>query len=271
MSNFLRSGVDDALNKEKLRKTGFWGSCGAGFMVVCSSTGRFLLGQRSAIVPEPGTWGTWGGAVDSGEDPLQAAHRELVEETGVEVNVLTSDLYVYRKGEFTFYNYLAVVENEFTPSLSKETSQAGWFHLGDFPTPFHFGLIAILQDRRASQLLRDVSMSKFLARASTSVTGNAGDDTAILKSISLRLKDLGIPNGFVRVKGFGGTRVSLGFPPGTNPKALLKALKDIPLTLSGKPESRGGAVPFKDNYGNKYFVMLSPNVQWIVVDRSDNL
>ena len=158
MSNFaIRAGPDDAAHKDAQRKTGFWGSRGAGFMVVSSSTGRFLIGQRSALVPEPGTWGTWGGAVDRNETPLQGAHREFFEETGLVDSYTTSDLYVYRKGEFTFYNYLAMVDEEFTPALSKETSQAGWFQLGDFPTPFHFGLIAILQDRRTYLLLKELS------------------------------------------------------------------------------------------------------------------
>jgi 8-oxo-dGTP pyrophosphatase MutT (NUDIX family) len=51
--------------------------------------GRFLMQHRSAdAVTSPGQWGFPGGHVESGEEPLAAAHRELLEETGLTVDRL---------------------------------------------------------------------------------------------------------------------------------------------------------------------------------------
>lgn len=47
---------------------------------------RVLLVQR-AMNPERGKWALPGGYVDAGEDPAQAAIREVYEETGIEVTI----------------------------------------------------------------------------------------------------------------------------------------------------------------------------------------
>jgi ADP-ribose pyrophosphatase YjhB (NUDIX family) len=53
---------------------------GAGVVVV--RDGRVLVGLRHGSHGE-GTWGFPGGKVDPGEDPVQTARRELLEETGL--------------------------------------------------------------------------------------------------------------------------------------------------------------------------------------------
>src|SRR2546423_15711822 len=59
--------------------------------------GRILMQHRSADAPvSPGQWGLPGGHVEHGEEPLAAAHRELLEETGLTVDRL--DLW-WRGGE----------------------------------------------------------------------------------------------------------------------------------------------------------------------------
>jgi 8-oxo-dGTP pyrophosphatase MutT (NUDIX family) len=51
--------------------------------------GRFLMQHRSADAPAaPNQWGLPGGHVEHGEEPLAAAHRELLEETGLTVDRL---------------------------------------------------------------------------------------------------------------------------------------------------------------------------------------
>jgi 8-oxo-dGTP pyrophosphatase MutT (NUDIX family) len=51
--------------------------------------GRFLMQHRSADAPvSPNLWGFPGGHVEPGEQPLDAAHRELLEETGLRVDRL---------------------------------------------------------------------------------------------------------------------------------------------------------------------------------------
>jgi 8-oxo-dGTP pyrophosphatase MutT (NUDIX family) len=51
--------------------------------------GRFLMQHRSADAAiSPNQWGLPGGHVEQGEEPLAAAHRELLEETGLTVDRL---------------------------------------------------------------------------------------------------------------------------------------------------------------------------------------
>ena len=50
---------------DALHKTGFFGAAGAGCVFLARSTGRLLICHRSEYVERPGTWGGWGGAINS--------------------------------------------------------------------------------------------------------------------------------------------------------------------------------------------------------------
>jgi len=138
--------TSDDEHQETLEKTGFWGSQGAGSLVVAKKTGRYLLPLRSQHVEQPGTWGVWGGAIDSGEVPVEAARRELTEEAGYRGPIEMVPLVVFESGTFRYHNFLAVVEDEFEPTLNWETERAQWFALDDFPQPLHFGLQYLLEN-----------------------------------------------------------------------------------------------------------------------------
>ena len=141
------AGSDDAAHREALEETGFWGTRGAGCLILCSSTKRFLLGLRSKDVEEPLTWGGFGGAIDSKENPKAAALREVQEETGLATKAKLHPLYVFCSGSFVYSNFLAIVEKEYLPKLDWETSRTKWCNWGEFPGPHHFGLTAIMQDK----------------------------------------------------------------------------------------------------------------------------
>lgn len=151
--NLSLSGNEE--HKAALDETGYWGRRGAGVLIMSSETGRLLLPYRSTKVQEPHTWGTWGGAIDEGEDAAQAAIREMREEGGVRLNPTSMELlYEFRDGDFRYTTFLAIVGREFRARLDKETESARWFELDGLPKRLHFGLRAITEDRKAMTVLR---------------------------------------------------------------------------------------------------------------------
>jgi 8-oxo-dGTP pyrophosphatase MutT (NUDIX family) len=131
-------------HQSALNRTGFWGRRGAGGLFMAKSTGRLLIPFRSAHVQEPHTWGVWGGAIDAGENPKQAAQREMEEEAGYRGPVQLFPLHVFKKGTFQYHNFLAMVPDEFTPSLNWENEDYRWVKPGEWPEPLHFGLAELI-------------------------------------------------------------------------------------------------------------------------------
>lgn len=145
----------DQEHKNYYRQTGFYGKIGSGCIILAKDTGRILLPKRSAEVTEPHTWGTWGGAVDIGEDTKYSAMREVYEETGYSGDVKLYPLCVYSKEDvFKYYSYLAVVEHEFTPELNWETETANWFDVNNLPSPLHFGVKYIFSNSSAVNVIK---------------------------------------------------------------------------------------------------------------------
>ena len=105
-----------------------------GAIAVVHHEGRFLLVKRKKE-PNAHTWGFPGGHVELGETALDAAVRELSEETGV---VGTADRYLTNvdaitrddDGAILFHYLLAVVICTYqsgTPKAADDASDAGWY------------------------------------------------------------------------------------------------------------------------------------------------
>ena len=138
----------DAEHWRTLAQTGFWGKQGAGAIFLARDTGRLLIAHRSRSVEQPGTWGTWGGAIDDpeGETPKDAVKREVAEESGYRGRFDLIPLYVFQKGAFKFHNFLVIVDCEFTPKLDWENQGYRWVEYGDWPKPMHFGLASLIKN-----------------------------------------------------------------------------------------------------------------------------
>ena len=145
---------NDAEHQKALNDTGFWGSRGAGCIILAKDTKRILIAHRSASVEQPHTWGTWGGAIDKHETPEDAIHREVQEEAGYYGHLSVVPLMVFSSGSFRYYNFLAIVDKEFHPHLDWETQGYKWCKFGEWPHPLHFGLKGLFNHGPSLETIR---------------------------------------------------------------------------------------------------------------------
>jgi len=148
---------DDVVHAEQLKKTGFWGKQGAGCLPLCSKTKRFLLNLRSGAVEQPHTYGTWGGAIDSDENPREAALREFKEEAGFNGTFeRVVSIYTFKSSNFSYYNFLIIIPEEFTPKLDWESAGFKWCDLNEMQSlNLHFGVKSILNDEPSMRIINN--------------------------------------------------------------------------------------------------------------------
>lgn len=167
----------DAKHAENLKDTGHWGKKGAGCIFLARDTGRICLNKRSKEILEPNTWGTWGGAIDEKEDPKEAVKREAKEETGKILSMDLIPLYVFKKPDFEYHNFLAIVDKEFKPKLDWESSGYIWCDYDDLPSPMHPGLKKLFDDRNSWNIIMsevDKIAKKNLKEDAPAVSAGAG-------------------------------------------------------------------------------------------------
>ena len=126
---------------------------GAGCMLMCRRTGRFLYCLRPDGAPSGGTWSLWGGKSERGENSRQTAVREVMEETGYRHEGQIFHLLNMKSRTFEYDTFLMVVEEEFAPRESSECQGHVWVPLEDTPRPMHWGLQNLLSDRTAASIL----------------------------------------------------------------------------------------------------------------------
>lgn len=116
-----------------------------GVLFYCPKTKKMLLLKRSDSVSEPKTWGLVSGNIEHHEDIVDGVKREVVEEIG-EVKYDLVNSFVYKKENFTFYNFIGIVDYEFIPKLNYENSEYKWCSISNLPSPLHFGIIELLKN-----------------------------------------------------------------------------------------------------------------------------
>jgi 8-oxo-dGTP diphosphatase len=115
--------------------------------VLILQDGKILLAKRN-IDPQKGFWSLPAGFVDAGEDPVQAAVRECLEETGLAVNI-TGLLDVmagreHSKGADILIVYEAVIEGgQLEPG--DDADEVGFFQQEDLPPLAFTTTIKILE------------------------------------------------------------------------------------------------------------------------------
>ena len=110
-----------------------------------NSKGELLVTKRAPEKkPYPDMWETTGGAVVAGEDSLDAARRELREETGIEIGMGELRLILTHRSNSAFVDiYLARkdVPVEQLTMQPGETTAAKWVSFSEFERLFGDGLV----------------------------------------------------------------------------------------------------------------------------------
>lgn len=226
-------------NKQKTKRyKGFWGKKGAGVLIYCSSTKRFLLGLRGQFVDQPHTWGLFGGAIDENESTNSAAVREMEEEIGYTGELVLRTIDIFKKDGFSFHNFLGIVPEEFQPSLDWETKTAKWFKLKDFPENLHFGLkriIPILKSRVVGEQVHflfsesvDLDLDKayqVFKKEYEQITGKSWDEHHF-KSRAQNWQFYGDENGYIALRPQKSGYYKLVATAGSN-KSKYKALVEV--------------------------------------------
>jgi 8-oxo-dGTP pyrophosphatase MutT (NUDIX family) len=126
----------------------------AGVLPICKKTGRIMLIRRGMDQSNPGTWATFGGKFEDGEDldPKQTALREFVEESGYKgkFKLSSKPIDVYNSNHLKFYTFIGLFDEEFIPDLetADEAIDYGWFYLGEFPNDLHPGVSEIFIENK---------------------------------------------------------------------------------------------------------------------------
>jgi ADP-ribose pyrophosphatase YjhB (NUDIX family) len=116
-------------------------------LVIAESTGRVLLGLRAPELNHGETWSVFGGQIERGEEPDEAASRELYEEAGLDYHERDFRLIHERKRKTgVYYTFAVMVRKEQRVRLNPESIDSGWFDLDDLPEPLHPGAEALFDE-----------------------------------------------------------------------------------------------------------------------------
>lgn len=133
----------DKIGRRNIQRRGMENSTleGCGALLYSTSTKRYLFLLRNGK-KHGGHWGLVGGKIEQGETPVEALHREMLEEINLTTSnkIIPIEKFTSDNGKFVFHTYLIPVEQEFVPTLNHEHRGYCWVPLKDHPRPLHPGV-----------------------------------------------------------------------------------------------------------------------------------
>jgi 8-oxo-dGTP diphosphatase len=116
-----------------------------GVLLICTTTNRFLLGQRGKTITFPNTWSLFGGKIEKGETVLEGVKRELYEETKINSDDIFYKLFETQWGMgYPYHFYIGYCNEEYGCELNEENQDWGWFDMDNIPKPLFPSLFSSL-------------------------------------------------------------------------------------------------------------------------------
>jgi ADP-ribose pyrophosphatase YjhB (NUDIX family) len=122
--------------------------------VLIGEDDRVLLGRRGEHTRQPGRWSFPSGFVERGERVEDAARRETLEETGLDVELGPVLTVVSSAGETVVLLVYPAVAFAGTPEANDDLTEVRWFPLAALPElafPHDATIIGLWRDRIAAQ------------------------------------------------------------------------------------------------------------------------
>lgn len=118
-------------------------------LVIRRSDGKILLIRREPNDTRPGEWEGPGGHIKADENAVKGAAREALEEVGSlpdDLKVVGHEHYPLDGGGSYTNVYVETASEDWTPDLSGEHDDWGWFAVNDLPAKTNKGMITAIGD-----------------------------------------------------------------------------------------------------------------------------
>ncbi|MFC1663957.1 NUDIX hydrolase [Patescibacteria group bacterium] len=136
---------------------------GVGFGVMILKNNQILLGKRhddpqkaSSLLHGEGTWTMPGGKMHFGEDLIEGAKREVLEETGIKVNdleIISLSNDIVKNAHFVTIGFLCTdFEGELKVMEPDEITEWRWFGFNDLPSPIFLPSKKIVKNYLAKKI-----------------------------------------------------------------------------------------------------------------------
>lgn len=128
----------------------------SGIILLSHKTGRVCFQQRR---PKDGKifWGLWGGKSFSDEIPIETAKREIVEETGRNIDYIkVYPFSYYQNRNFEYQTFVMLIKDEITLNLNEESVGYCWSAIDTPPHPLVYGLHSVLQSNEMKNKIKNM-------------------------------------------------------------------------------------------------------------------